>query len=490
MKPIPRLAIALLVLSLTVAASGAALAAKNGELPKKFTSPRQDKEHVRVCGIGSDAVLAEAQRAAAAHATTQIINSFGFTGRTETTHIRTELESTLSQIVRQHGPDARIKGALVEEWTYRESPTGYTVYVLVAYPRAEMEMERQRMAEARAAAIADLTRRLATAEDLSVRRDFSGAARRYAEVVRSGDQQEGAEGVATRALNGLQNTLDGLKLAIASGDTQRGLTGSGLPAPLVVSVTHGGDRAGVTGVPVTFSFGEGSGKLTESAVTGPDGRAECRVSRLPADLNGGGIRAHLDLSALLGAETGSEAASSRLASLVARDGAPVVDFRYSLLKVSREMRVLVLVDERTGEKPLRESVMAGSLQEELLAAGYRVVADVEIGKSNCDRIRQLLDKDQILSVRDEIYEMVDAIVWGVATAGAAESMSSGLYRSFADANLKIVDLIGGDLLATVNITRVKGFDTNPVRAQQAALVAAAHDGAPKLIQRLESRGTR
>ena len=488
MKPMSRLAALLLVLILAAATSGSALAAKDGELPKKFTSPKQDKEHMRVCGIGSDADLAAAQRAAAAHATTQIINSFGFTGRTETTHIRTELESTFSQAVRQHGPDARIKGAWVEEWTYRESPTGYTVYVLVAYPRAEMEMERQRMADARVAAIADMTARLAAAEDLSVRRDFGVAARRYAEVVRAGEQQEGAEGVATRALAGLQRTLDGLKLAVAAGDTQRGLTGSGLPAPLVVSVTHGGERVPVSGVPVTFSFSEGSGELTESAVTGTDGRAECRVSRLPADLNGGSIRARLDLEALLGAGTGREAASPQLASLVSPGAAPAVDFRYNLLSVSRGMRVLVLIDERVDEKPLRESLMAGSLQEELLAAGYRVVADVEIGKSNCDRIRQLLDKDQILSVRDEIYEMVDAVVWGVATAGAAESMSSGLYRSFADANLKVVDLVGGDLLATVNITRAKGFDTNPARAQQAALVAAAHDGAPRLIQRLESRG--
>ncbi len=105
----------------------------------------------------------------------------------------------------------------------------------------------------------------------------------------------------------LQTILTGLRLEKIGGDTQSvSIRGSYKPLMIGVTYSDGKTRVAVAGVKLSFSFRNGSGKLTASAATDKNGIAECDVYSLtPYSGNTYSIAAVLDLSdfAITGGQT-------------------------------------------------------------------------------------------------------------------------------------------------------------------------------------------
>jgi hypothetical protein len=459
--------------------------ATQGELPKRFTSLEQDDQGIRVLGVGSGVAIADAQRAAIANAAGQLVNYFGFEGKTEVTSLRTETENRLREMIQQRAPEVRIVGSLLEEWTFRTEANGCTAWVIVRYPRSELVAEQERIrardAEQRSAWIAGKLEADRALQD----GDVLSAAEQYASMLREMGDDAPAEWMAPDIERALIGLVRSIRLERVSGDGQEGGSSTGLPEPLRFRALR--DSRPISGMPVVVGYPDEDGSELGRFTTDQDGTAECRVSRLPSEPASGTIRARLDMVELLRLSAGDGRRPAALERARASAEATYLDFHYALKRVRPDLRLLVLIDERLSEGTPLEAIAGSALQEKLLSEGYRVSGDVEIGKTVRERIRQFLDSNQLLSVRDELYEMVDAVVWGTVEASRAERLRTGLWQSSAEGSIRCIDLTSGDIVSIASPPPARGIDKDASGAERAAMREYGVRAAIVLVEGLQGK---
>jgi len=325
---------------------------------------------------------------------------------------------------------------------------------------------------------------LERARQLAQTNSTGAAAAAYAAVIREAEGTAGAAAVASDAYRDLEGLLSGLRVAVESGQNQVGTARGGLPAPLVIKVTTGPNASPAQDIPLVFRSDRSTVELVTDSLTGEDGRAQCRISRI---LFGGDefvTTAQVDVPRLLGFSSGDAQVPARLMRIATAAGAARAVFTSKVAKSAGEARFLVVVVERVSGEASAESIVATRLQESLLVAGYGVVGDTEVGKSPAQRLRQAVDANELLPIRDELLGLAEAVVWGAADVESARQLKSGLFEARAGGTVKAVDLVSGDLLAQATVSGTRGVDASAGGAQQAALHEAAKQLAEDLVRKI------
>jgi hypothetical protein len=207
----------------------------------------------------------------------------------------------------------------------------------------------------------------------------------------------------------------GLRLTVEN-DGQSCRVGQGLPRPLVVraSFLREGTEAPAAGVPIVFSFVEGSGDIDALVTTDGNGRAEAKVHRVDS----------LDPRNQVEASVGLDDAG--LGEL------PFPKVRFSLASRKATVRIsfeVLCSGENLAESPLRNAVVS-----QLKAHGYEVMLG-------------------------EGPEPADVAIAGAVRAGDPNQVAPGYVVCRAEANLNLVDLATGQTLAAATLPNDTYADT-------------------------------
>lgn len=245
------------------------------------------------------------------------------------------------------------------------------------------------------------------------------------------------------ALQGLLNQVE-LKARTPKLDAQ---VGKPLRSPLEVTVTAGPAAAPVVNFPVRFSFIRGAGDIVPSAKSGQSGVAATQIAKVTGSEKLQLVRAEADLAGLLGQN------ASPVLEMVARSFT-VPDARFTLNVVSLSL----------------------AFETEEMLFGVRM---------KLPRIEPLLKN----SLSSNGYTFVDdpskaAMLITVKSNGRDGGEYSGLYTTYVDANISVLDLNSGEEVYKTSYNNVKGVSINHEKAGMKAYDEIAADLQKKVIPKI------
>ena len=152
-----RLSFCLLALELLFAAN-----AVSGSLPKWVTKVPSDREHLYFVGINTGAqTLEDGKRSAVKQAIAELTEQFETRSNTRFRERKTELETKVLDEIESYSGKVRIKGTLLKDWYFEKTKDDrYDVYVLIQYPKTELEREKTRIQNEGAEKIATIRKAL------------------------------------------------------------------------------------------------------------------------------------------------------------------------------------------------------------------------------------------------------------------------------------------------------------------------------------------
>ena len=429
------------------------------DVPSWVTIPPKEKNAIVVVGVATATALEEARQAAILDAARQVGEYITTTFKVRGEKVRTEVELRLMEEMKFSSEKMTLRGGLLKEWFFREVDGRYQSFVLVRYPRNEIEEIKSRQQADQAELITRARMNIQKGDAAWKRGNVLEAVNSFSQALQAsyGGTQPILQSEARNRLNSL---LQSLVLSIASGDGQEVKPG-GRPRPLVVRVTSltGGKEIPAEGIPVRFIRGE-SAEKTVSAITDANGEARINpdqagfagsvgIHRVSAEIDNEAIFTRFLSSA--GPSESGEATNFRPAEI------PGVTFTLKVIPIPRNTRVLILVEESNMGKVNTESIMMQSISESLHQAGFRVVAAHEIGRSNIERLQEAIRKELLWPIRPEISSQVQLIITGTASTRRGSNNMGLAISSHADAYIKVVNIESGDVAAQKNVVSVAGF---------------------------------
>ncbi len=253
--------------------------------PKWIVKPPKDKKNLYFVGTRTGAEsLNQAKREAVDNAVKEIVEYFGIKAETRYQAKASYYSTQIMDQIETKG-EARVAGISLEEMYYEEwieeGARTYNVFVLLQYPRAELEKEKKRLKEEEARkkreaiAIAEEGDKEREAGDLADALSYYGKAIKLLEGVESGG------GIGEKIQEKAGALLRRLGLEALEYDKE-GETSKGLKRPLRVKAFYQGKRGRMPlkHFPVEFEFKKGSGLLDKKVYTNKAGVAESSVRRI------------------------------------------------------------------------------------------------------------------------------------------------------------------------------------------------------------------
>jgi hypothetical protein len=451
--------------------------------PRWIDRPPEDRLYLYVVGVATDSpTLEEGRRLAISNAVSEIVQYFGITSKVRFNEKRTELYTKVLDEFEATSRGAIIKGSFVEDWHFEEDrdTMTYDVFVLVRFPKEEITKEKARQKRENVQKTYLAKKSLREARKAEADGDITTAFARYTQALRVSQDLENGDLIRSQAEDYLRSLATRLKIEKVSGDNQQGRLFRGLEEPLVVRVVLKGAReeVPVKGLPLLFGFDQvTSGDLIPEARTDENGLASTKVLEIGSISNENVIRAGFDIDRILPPD-----APSSIASLLRAKG---VRFSFSSYVPKRDLRVIILIEERNLGKDMGESIIASELSSSLLGAGYRMIGIQDIGKTNVERLRFAIKKNRLVSLRLEYLSLADLIVSGSISTRACGKNPYGVTTSVADAHIRVISLEDGRIVAQKNQIGVPGFGKTHEEAGINAVRRAGALIARAIIEQLE-----
>lgn len=156
-----------------------------------------------------------------------------------------------------------------------------------------------------------------------------------------------------------------------------------------------------------------------------------------------------------------------------------------VLAPKKDVKVIVLVAEKNLGKDMDESIVGNELSSRLFEAGYRVIADQDIGKANVEKLRMAIQEERIFSLRSEYSNLADLIVTGNCSTRANSKNQYGLIVTSADVYIKVISLSSGQIIAQENRVGLAGFGQTSEEAGINALKKAGEVVGRAIIRQME-----
>jgi len=156
-----------------------------------------------------------------------------------------------------------------------------------------------------------------------------------------------------------------------------------------------------------------------------------------------------------------------------------------VLAPKKDTKVIVLVLEKNLGKDMEESIVANELSSRLFEAGYQVIADQDIGKTNVEKLSMAIQEERIFSLRSEYSNLADLIVTGNCSTRANSKNQYGLIVTSADAYINVISLKNGQIIAQENRVGLADFGTTEEEAGINALKKAGEAIGKAIISQME-----
>jgi hypothetical protein len=266
---------------------------------------------------------------------------------------------------------------------------------------------------------------------------------------------------------------------VAGGDGQLARPFAPLAEPLRLRAWLGDQPA--TGLPLRIEAPSQSAVETAGSLrTDENGWAEIAILRLrevPAVLS---LRVEPDVDALRPERRLDAATEATLRAIAARG----VDYRITAERARRPLRVAVLIDERRDASRPQRSLLAAALADRLNRAGFRVVADRELGERMAGLLGATAEPEPTTSVDVQLSGLVDVVVTGWCETRPGSDNQGWAVSVLADAEVKAVEVASGEVLASRTMVGRVGFGEREERAEVAAVRALADEIADDLTVEL------
>lgn len=458
-----------------------------GSLPKWVTNIPADKEHLYFVGINTDAQsLEDGKRSAVKQAIAELTEQFETRSNTRFMERKTELETKVLDEIGSHSENVRIKGTFLNDWHFEKARDGrYDVYVLIQYPKAELEMEKTRLQNEAAERFAFIRKALKQGEAARAGGDVKAAYTAFMSALKGAIEGEDI-GLRTEASSRLRGLLEGMQIKAVSGDGQKGELYKGLKEPLVakVFIRDGGMELPVPDAPIYFISSGKRDDHEETVMTDAKGLASYKAATLKSS-EGRTIKAFLDVDRLFPLPEGILASDRELVnSYINLIKSRSAGFTFEVAAIKKGVKVIVLIREENLGTQVEESIVGNELAAGLTEAGYDVIGDHEIGKNNMERLESALDKNQMFFLKREFYALADVVVTGTVKTRKGGDNKGWTFSSHADGYVKAVNLGTGKVIARKNLTGVVGFGDSEEKASINVLKKAASEIRDGLMEKM------
>ena len=430
------------------------------EVPSWVTTPPKEKDAIVVVGVATATALEEARQAAILDAARQVVEYIATTLQVRGEKVRTEVEQRLMEEMKFSSEKTPLHGGLLKEWVFREVGDKYQSFVLVRYPRKEIEEIKSRQQADQAGLITRARMDIQHGDTAWKKGELAEALRAFSRALQAG---YGASYpmLQSEVRNRITSLLQSLKISIISGDGQEVKPG-GRPQPLVARVTSrtGGKEIPAEGIPVRFNWGDSADKKTISTIT--DANGESRINPDQAGFTGSvgiyRVVAEIDNEAIFTRflSPGGPNESGEITDFMPIE-IPGATFTLKVIPIPRNTRVLILIEESNMGNVSMESIVMQSLSQSLQQAGFRVMAAHEIGRSNVEGLQEAIRKELLWPIRPEISSQVQLVITGTASTRRGSTNMGLAISSHADAFIKVVNIENGEVVAQKNLVSVAGF---------------------------------
>jgi len=226
-------------------------------------------------------------------------------------------------------------------------------------------------------------------------------------------------------------------------DGQSVISGQGLKKPLIVKARLKDNQNGrdmpLAGLPLKFYLAKGQAQIDQSAVTGENGKAFCRVYKTSANHKNYLVKGEVDLG-------------------LGDIPPPTFSFSFSASKG----RVLVKLDEVVFEKVIKTADIESRLIRQLLARGLEV-------KTGRKLAGLALDPDDRVEKAVKMGKKfgMDVVIYGHSKIwiSSRDPLGPGTYGVRLSLRLQAVEVISGKTVCEISIpnqrhSNLKGFGTN------------------------------
>lgn len=473
---------ALLIFELVFAAN-----AISGGLPKWVTKIPSDREYLYFVGINTGAQsLEDGKRSAVKQAIAELTEQFEIRSNTRFMERKTELETKVLDEIGSYSENVRIKGTILKDWHFEKTRDGkYDVYVLIQYPKAELEREKTRLQNEAAEKVSLVRKALKQGETARRSGDVKAAYTAFMSALKGAGEAEDT-GLHSEVSGRLRELLEGMQIKAISGDGQKGELYKGLKEPLVakVFIRDGGMEIPVTDAPVLFISSDKKDDREEAVVSYAKGLASYKVATLKSS-ESRTIKAFLDVDRLFTVPEGIPASDRELVnSYINLVKSRSAAFTFDVAATKKGIKVIVLIREENFGTPVEESIVGNELAAGLTEAGYDLIGDHEIGKNSMERLESAVDKNQLFSLKREFYALADVVVTGTVKTRKGGDNKEWTFSSHADGYIKAINLGTGKVIAQKNLTGVVGFGDTEEKASINALKKAAGEIRDGLMEKI------
>lgn len=450
-------------------------------------------EFMYVMGIRSGAPTIEAGRSEATHqAVDQLANYLGVRLQSKLHVFMTDVETRIQDELKATTEKVELRGGLIHDSYWEQTSKGtYDVYVLLRYPRAEIEKEQARLAKvlAEKAALAQLGLRLASEAEL--RGDISGALSAYATVLASAAESED-ERLHAEAFTKMSRLVQNLHLRLLSGNGQNVERSKGAKDPLIVKAVLAleGGEIPVQRLPIRYVFANDTTSLCESR-TNDLGLVSCAIAHLPQP-----IQQSFGREVMVRASIDAEHVMSLSNELAERDRQKmqemqqllkkrIVEFVLTPFVEKKNARVVVMVTEENLSRVVTPALTGNSIASKLVDAGYQVVPGRDMDKSGLDQLVTAGQTGNFRNIEGRLSQVVQIVIIGTCTTRPGVRIPGlDLIPVRADGTVKAIDLSTGDTIAHKSLGNVIGLGLTEEQAGMNALQKLSGPLADALLAQL------
>jgi hypothetical protein len=435
-------------------------------------------EYIYVMGIRSGAPTLEAGRSEAARQGVGELTSYlGVRMQSKLEIFMTDLETKVQDEMKATTERVELRGGLIHDWYVERTVQGtYDVYVLLRYPRAEIEKEQARLAKMLAEKSAQALlgmRQAAEAERLG---DIIGTLNAYTAVISSAAEAED-ERLYIVALGEMSRVVQNLQVRLFSGNGQRVERSKGAIDPLIVKavLVLGDKEIPVQRLPIRYQFA-GDNTLVCESLSNDLGLVSCGVAQLPqASKQSLGkdviVQAFIETDGMISLPSDlSDRDRKKIQEMLQPLKKRIVEFLLTPFVEKKGTRVVVSIKEENLSKSVAHPLLGDTIASKLVGAGYQVVADREMDKSSRDQLAGVGQMMDGVKISPKLSQMVQMLVIGNCTTRPGVQMPGlDLIPMRADGTVKAIDLSTGHTLAQKSISNVVGFGLTQEQAGIAAL---------------------
>lgn len=461
------------------------------ERPKWITEIPSDNKYIYTVGIKTNAsTIEDGRRSAANQAIAELVTRFGIKSKAQFNEKKTQLETKGSDEFASKTDEINIKGTYISDWYYEKTESGrYNVFVLLRYPKEELEKEKGRISRESAERMFLIDKALKKGIDAEKAGRINDAIEIYLSVLNLTAEDDDNKLKRSETINRLNNISQKLRLIIVSGNKQKIKSFKSIENPLIVKVIFDdGIAMPVSNVPVSFDFSQGSGELNKETFTNKDGEAATEVAKVSPSSNNVYIKAAISAEQWITIPSNlSQSARNTASSLIEKLSSKNVAFQlYPTDVAKKKERVAVLIDEKNLGAELDEGIISSEIISVLKEYGYRIVGDFELGKKNAEKIRLAFKKDELWSLDISFYKLTDIVIGGSSNTKQYNKTPEGIYVAEAEAFIKAVYTHNGEIAAKKKVVGERGFGLTPEQAGMDAIKNAGKIIAEAIIEQLLS----